>query len=397
MTLQVTEYETAMLALTPIEVLALLPLVRGNTGANDDDARVLQSLTPTRNPGVFEVRPGPYVGRLGLPSGRWIDFSTRFPLEDAFQLIVDAHQLPVRWSDVAVPASPGEFFVDLLASALLHAVQQLVDVGLVKEYRVRRHTRPPYAGRLDPAYHLSHFGGRPDRLATVSNKITHDVEINGIIALALDVLRRVPLTQQVRRRLLGVLPPFAQVSRPPRDLRAITRALRSAPSRYRVAASLAVLAIRTEALVPTGESHTAGSMLFFMPAVWESFVCRWAQRAHPAALVHPGYRFRVASNGATAQADAVVLDAEGRLEALYDAKYKWAVAAPRAPDLYQMVAYCTALGLNEATLVYPVDVGPRSMRVGDITVHVIGVTPRVGDARPGHPGPWRVLQVRPQP
>ncbi len=36
-----------------------------------------------------------------------------------------------------------------------------------------------------------------------------------------------------------------------------------------------------------------------------------------------------------------------------DAKWKRPAGAPAAADLYQMLAYCTALGIGRAVLVYP--------------------------------------------
>ena len=76
--MEVVEYRPTALPLAPAELDYLLGLVRAASGQ-----RVLQSITPTREPGIFEVMPGPFVGRLGLPSGRWIDLSTRCELRNA--------------------------------------------------------------------------------------------------------------------------------------------------------------------------------------------------------------------------------------------------------------------------------------------------------------------------
>ena len=44
---------------------------------------------------------------------------------------------------------------------------------------------------------------------------------------------------------------------------------------------------------------------------------------------------------------------DGRPTLVVDAKWKRPAGAPSPADLYQMLAYCTALGVGRAVLVYP--------------------------------------------
>ena len=44
---------------------------------------------------------------------------------------------------------------------------------------------------------------------------------------------------------------------------------------------------------------------------------------------------------------------DGRPMLVVDAKWKRPIGAPAPTDLYQMLAYCTALGVGRAVLVYP--------------------------------------------
>lgn len=390
--IRLVEYQTTRLVLTPPEVAALVPLVRGSLDNDGEDTRILQAMTPTSEKNTFDIRSGPYVGRLGLPGGRWIDFESRFPIEDVLYLILQADQPAARLvRPELVEGSATPFFVDLLASRYLDETERLVRAGIHKGYVVRRHLRPPYGGSLDTTYHLSRLGGRPDTLVTTSRKLTTGTWVNSVLAAALDLLRLIPLPARLSRQAAGLLPAFARVDRA--GARGPQRERVVVPPRYRPALELAFLLLKAQTLGPRGDGASVPSILFFMPAVWEAYVARWLRRSQPQWRIEAGHRFTLASSGVWARADAVAWggSTRDRLTALYDAKYKWANDAPKAADLYQMVTYATALGLGEATLVYPVATEPRTVRVGDKRVHVLGLPPRADEM--GRSG-WNLLRVR---
>src|SRR4029450_11539875 len=112
------EYDTVILELDDADLAYLLNLVRGSA-SEDDDARILQSVTPTTPPGTYELRAGPYVGPLGLPSARWIYFISRFALPDVIRLILDSERVPIRVDSLAVQAEASPFLVEMIAAAFL--------------------------------------------------------------------------------------------------------------------------------------------------------------------------------------------------------------------------------------------------------------------------------------
>jgi hypothetical protein len=188
--MQLKEFSTQQLQLESEELAYLLDLVHGSS-ADTEDSRVLQALTPTRVPGLYELRAGPFVGRLGLPSGRWIDFISRFDFEDVIELIRMSGRTPIRTDLLRVEASPASFIIDAVAIAFTREVERLLGLGLAKGYHRQRFLRPPYPGRIDAAYHLGRLAARPDRLATVAKRLTNDVLVNQILGQALEVLTRV--------------------------------------------------------------------------------------------------------------------------------------------------------------------------------------------------------------
>ena len=111
-----------------------------------------------------------------------------------------------------------------------------------------------------------------------------------------------------------------------------------------------------------------------MPKVWEDCVARWVESAWGDGYrVEPLYRFDLTADGAlSSEADVTVWKGDD-LVALYDAKYKFLNQTPAMGDVYQMVTYCTRLGLDEATLVYPGTGEERSFRVEHVTVRMHGL------------------------
>ncbi|HEX5200506.1 hypothetical protein ACFQS1_34430 [Paractinoplanes rhizophilus] len=368
--MEVVEYRPAQLRLAAAELDYLLGFVRAASGS-----RVLRSITPTREPGVFEVTPGSFVGRLGLPSGRWIDFLSRFPLSDVVQLIRQSGRRPVLAGTLPADAVARNFLIDAIALAYTREVEHLIGRGLVKGYEPRRYAWPPYPGRLDVAHHVSKLAARPDRLATVARRLTVDIRENRALAAALDVLARVPLGRNAAVRVAALGPAFHRVSRTSWRADDVGRIrLTNLTVPYRQALALAETILRSQSLAPTSAGLAGGSLLFHMPKVWETYVAQWLRRTWPQHDVRAPYSFALTKDGQTAEADATVW-AGNRLVALYDAKYKWPDHAPDRADVYQMVTYCERLGLPECTLVYPVEAARPAVTVGSRTVHVLGLMP----------------------
>jgi 5-methylcytosine-specific restriction endonuclease McrBC regulatory subunit McrC len=378
---ELKEFSSQQVELEPEDLAYLLDLVHGSS-ADTDDSRILQALTPTRVAGLYELRAGPFVGRLGLPSGRWIDFISRFEFEDVIELIRVSSRLPIRTDLLRVAASAASFIIDAVAIAFAREVERLVGLGLTKGYQRQRFLRPPYPGRVDAAFHVGRLAARPDRLATVAKRLTTDVLVNQVLAQAMAVLARVPLGPGIARRVARLMPAFARISRTPLAAEAVARIpLTTLTRRYESALALAEVILRSQSIAPRSTGLAGGSILFHMPKVWEGYVAAWLRKSWAYDEVVSPYRFPLTNDGQQAEADAVVFR-RGRLIALYDAKYKWPDSAPTRADLYQMVTYCDRLGLREATLIYPTLTPHRTIRVGDKAITVMGLRPAAGHGSP---------------
>jgi 5-methylcytosine-specific restriction endonuclease McrBC regulatory subunit McrC len=353
--IELVEYQTTRVELVEADLNHLLDLVKaGTTKENDNHPRLIESLTPTRSKGVYEIRNGPFVGRLGLPSGRSLDLVSRFDFADVIELIRRAARLPIRQDALRIPTDPADTLIDIVATALAREVERVIGHGLSKGYVSRRYERPPYPGALDVQRHIAQFGGRPDRLITVAHRLTRDVPVNRVLYAALEVLRRVRLSAGPTRHIAHLAPAFREVRLVPVSGDDVARLdLTLLTKRYADALALAEVVLRSQSLAPRLASKVGASVLFSMPKIWEQYVAQQVRATWPEQFdVVAGYAFDLARNGQLpSEADVVVLK-DGSVVALYDAKYKWLDKAPSRGDVYQMVTYCERLELSEATLVY---------------------------------------------
>jgi 5-methylcytosine-specific restriction enzyme subunit McrC len=291
------------------------------------------------------------------------------------ELIRFSSHPPLHRDLLRVEAEAGRGFVDVLAAAFTREVERLVGLGLGKGYRRRRFLRPPYPGQIDAAYHLGQLGARDDRLATRALRLTTNIAVNQALASALEILRRVPLAEDLVPRLSRLGACFRSVERTPMSADDVARIpLTNLTRSYGSALGLAQVILRSLSLAPRAEDASGASILFYMPKVWEKCVLRWVEDAWGTEYrVEGGYSFDLTAGGELkSYADVIVL--RGRdVVAVYDAKYKVPDKGPSASDLYQMVTYCERLGLSEATLVYPAFREPQSYRVGARTIRTVGL------------------------
>jgi hypothetical protein len=384
--IRIQEYGTTAAQLRREDLSYLITLVKGAGQTLAEAPRILEAITPTGERDVYELRAGAFIGRLGLPSGETLEFVSRFGLDDVIELIRLSGRLPLRRDALPAAAEEERFLLDALAAALVREVERLLGLGLAKGYHARRFLAPPFPGTVDLPYLLGPLAGR-DRLATRAKRITTDVEVNRALALAVDVLRRATLPVDLAVRLSRAAAGFRSVSRIPMSADDVARlTLTRLNGHYADALALAEIVLRSQALAPREVQLSGASVVFSMPKVWEDCVARWVGEAWGG-----GYRattshtFDLSSAGELSSVADVVVWRGQELVGLYDAKYKFPDKAPSLGDVYQMVTYCERLGLDTATLVYPLPTSDREYVVGGRRIRVVGVSHTRRSPGPGEP------------
>lgn len=261
-----------------------------------------------------------------------------------------------------------------LAYSLAESVDRALERGVLQGYRTIDTSLRVIRGRLRFGDQIARRPGQLVPIEVTFDEYTVDTAENQILLAALRRLLVVPgLDHGVRRRLLHLAGRLEGVTLH-RMGAPIPRWLPSRRnSRYQGALRLSEIVLRNCSVKPGSRGLDVAAFVVTMWDVFERFVTaalRESLRPLPGKTV-PQLRAYLAGEsdnwktGLIPMAiDVVHLDALGRPQFLFDAKYKVASEDGRYAnaDLYQMLGYCTALRVSDAWLVYA---GHRGSEVSD--------------------------------
>jgi 5-methylcytosine-specific restriction enzyme subunit McrC len=354
-TFRLTERVAADCRLTPDDVDFLLAAHRAHV-----------KLMPTRQRDVYRLTPTGHVGTIVAPGCRLV-IRPKIPVRNLFYLLDPTGPVPVAEDRTA--AAPGVDLFDFLAAHLARLLAERAAHGLHRAYVERSVHGPFLQGRLDLPAQLRDAPSRKDRVHSRHEDFTADVPCNQIPRATAELVLRSPLLGEVARHALRrALTPFAEISPavlgPEGFASAAADRLTEA---YRPLLDLCRLL--AESLSP-GEAAGAcpcPAFLLDMERVFERYltahcVAAWDGKGGLAASVQPLLRphFPVAGQPDLSMRPDLILEREGRPELVVDAKWKrLPQGALLTGDVYQVLAYCAALGIERAALVYP---GRRSRK-----------------------------------
>jgi 5-methylcytosine-specific restriction enzyme subunit McrC len=324
-------------------------------------------ILPTGRRHGYRLTPAGRAGVVVGPTCRLV-IRPKIPLRNVFFLL-DPAAPPTPTPDAVTPECAE--LPDFLAGLLAQRLAERASAGLHRAYAERADQGPFLLGRLDVTAQLRE--SRRDQLHSRHDAFTADIPCNQLARTTAELLLGLPLlSEEVRAALQRALPAFDGVrvvaATPDFVQRAVTG---PAPPDYRPLLDLCRLLV--EGLVP-GEaagSVPAPCVLLDLERLFERYVTRgvaeafageegWLVSAQP---THTVNHARPDQPDIAMRPDATV-DRGGRPRLVLDAKWK---RLPRAalvtPDLYQVLAYCTALGVGQAVLVY----AGRRERVWDYT------------------------------
>jgi 5-methylcytosine-specific restriction enzyme subunit McrC len=261
------------------------------------------------------------------------------------------------WRPDAVSVAEAADLVPAFAQALWRQTERAIHQGLLPGYVVIEESSQVLRGRLRESEQLARHHGLPLPLEIRHDEFTVDIPENRILRTACERMLRVPgVDPESQRMLRRLLRDFADVTplsgHDPIPAWQPTRL----NARYHAALRLAGLVLRATSAEHEAGGVTTSGFLFDMPALFEGFVTVALREA----LV-PAYGGYVAGQDSSDFDEAgrvtlrpdIVWKVSGSPVAVIDAKYKAEKPAgyPNA-DLYQLLAYCTVLGLRSGHLVY---------------------------------------------
>lgn len=260
----------------------------------------------------------------------------------------------IKWADEPVDAAARPDLLPAMALAFTRSAGRALRPGALLGYREVEDTLPLLRGRLRPAAQLRRRPGLALPLEVAYDDHTVDIPENRLLLGAVHRLLRTPgVAPAVRTALHGLAVRLDGVTAPvpgaPLSPWAPTRLNR----RYHQALGLASLVLAGASYeLDDGRSVSVDGMLVTMWRVYEVFLGR---------ALGDALRHRIGGRPQTQDLSYFLdVDRQHQLRpdlvhylsepvAVVDAKYK---PERERGDLYQMLAYCTRLGLSEGHLVY---------------------------------------------
>ncbi|WP_331449192.1 5-methylcytosine restriction system specificity protein McrC [Streptomyces prasinus] len=324
--------------------------------------RIVDAAPDPYSPGRWSLRAGSKVGTVtvtvpGHDDPLMLRIVPKVPIVRLFFLLGHSLDPAGAWRDGEVEVAEHR---DLLP-ALAHAVERQVDRallrGLLQGYRVTEETSMVVRGRIREADQIRRRFGATLPVEVTYDDFTTDIAENRILRAAVERLLRLPgVPREVRRRLLHQRARLADVTVPVRGRPLPEWRPSRLNTRYHHALHLA-------RAVWEGASpeHGPGGLrmegfLFDMNRLFEDFVTAALRDAlrgsgHTAHFQDSHHLDEAAA--IRMRPDFVLYGPDGIPCSVADAKYK---AEKRSgypdADLYQMLAYCTALDLSAGHLVY---------------------------------------------
>lgn len=263
---------------------------------------------------------------------------------------------PRGWRDEDVELDVAEGLVPAVARFLCHQAGRALRQGPLQGYRTVEESSAVLRGRLREADQLRRHHGRAIPMEIRHDDFTIDVPENQILLAAITRMASVPrVRDEHRRRLAAVRAALAGVTIPERGVSLPSWRPNRLNQRYH-----AVLRLAEVIWQATSPEHMPGSLLahgflFNLEKIFEDFLIvalsEELQARHGG--VPRGYPCYLDEAAAVEMRPDLVWQVNGQPVAVVDAKYKQEKPSgyPYA-DLYQVLAYCTALCLPRGHLVY---------------------------------------------
>lgn len=304
---------------------------------------------------LWSLRPLSKVGAVAVP-GLEIHVAPKIDIARVVFLL-EHSDAGVTWRDEQVEVEHASDLLRAVVEVFERVTQPALRQGLLQGYRTVEETLPVIRGRIREADQIRRRFGLPVPVDVRYDDYTPDTPENRLLRAAVILARRLPglpldLRTRLRRldvQLADVTPLTPRVGlepwHPTRLNTRLHRALR-----------LAEVIVRHCSFEVRGDGLMVAGFVVNMAKVFEDFLSaqlrmRLVAISGRVATQDPWYLDREEQ---VRMRPDIVWYADGRRpSAVIDAKYKAEKPAgfPDA-DLYQMLAYCTALGLPSGHLVY---------------------------------------------
>lgn len=328
-----------------------------NGGDDRDGDRI--GIRYTRD-GDAVLKAKQYVGVVSLPDGPTIEIRPKAAGTNLLYLLRYAHGVDTVTTEHPTRLREGTTFVDALAAIYESELSNVIDKGLSSGYRQRQSTERHLRGQLDIQRQIQRQGPKPTAFECTYDELTQDTIVNQAILYATSLLIGLTRDESISEALFQ----HCQLLRRRVTLRPVSPVeldqvqLNRLNDYYADLLRLTALVLRN---INISEfeigSRASFGLLVNMNTVFERAVERacntitaerqgWTSLPQDKSqnLIHGG------KHAITLKPDVTIQDADGRVRAILDAK--WKTDSPTNPDFYQMAAYQLAHE-SSGFLIYP--------------------------------------------
>ena len=307
------------------------------------------------SPGAWQISPAGKVGAARV-CGIEIHVKPKVPIARLLFLVGYALHA-TAWQLETVPVAEAEDLIPVAAQALWRQTERAIGQGLLPGYILVEESSQVLRGRLRESEQLRRHHGMPLPLEIQHDEFTIDIPENRILRTACERMLAVPRVDPESQRMLRrQLRDFTDVTPLHRGEQIPGWQATRLNARYHAALRLAELVLRATSVEDESGTVAINGFLLDMPRLFEDFVTVALREALVSAYggrVDDQDRNHFDEAGQVRLRPDIVWKIRGSAVAVIDAKYKAEKPAgyPNA-DLYQLLAYCTVLGLRSGHLVY---------------------------------------------
>lgn len=333
---------------------------------SEDDLTLLQgplrqAFTVSRalvGPG-YVLNPGSTVGVIRLPSGLQIEIRPKVPLRNLLWMLATAENLEeidFRRLEQRVDLAEFDRILEIIADAFAGMVERRLDLGLYRNYVEEEDNLPTVRGRILVAQDVHRNAILRHRTYCRYTTYSWDLPENQVIRQVARHLSARGFSPRLTGRFIALDHQMAEVS-PSRlvasDVDRFTYNRQSED--YRPIHRYCRFFLNGASLNEEAGEEAFDGFLWNMNMLFEVFVARMLdERLGSPYRLSDQVRTHLDDGCTVAIRPDLVLSRGGRNVLVGDTKYKRLDDAEhKHADLYQMLAYCTALDVGTGVLIYP--------------------------------------------
>lgn len=343
--MSLTEYESTVVDLSPEDILWIQLLYSSKF-------HIEKPLTGT---GVL-INPGPYVGVVGMPSGQVLQIRPKVPVANALYMLSVAYEQLDPFMLAEADTGTLDGVLSVIARYFVGQVEELIAKGLLRGYQEQEANLSSVRGRISIVEDIRQNHVLRHRVHCRFSELVWDIPENRVIRQVARRLMGLGFEPKLRQMLVALDETLMEVVPGEMTVTDIDRfSYHRMNAHYRSVHRLCRMVLDLVSPTERGAGASTPSFLLDMNRLFERYVAVSLQTSGRGCLdVLDQYRTSLDVAGRVPiRPDLVVVDRGSRIR-IIDCKYKrLGEGEHRQADLYQMIAYCTALDVGQGMLVYP--------------------------------------------